>query len=227
MIEPKNIPLDFNYEEDPWEVIRSTEVIHDASPLTNNTNNVTPTLKNQQNHQNHMNSQTRRQSQPQRMTPTGRSSSSIQPHLQQQRSYHYQEEPEDPEEDYETEEENEETQVEDLEEEAETFVSKLKGQQGSNNKGHVHHHHHYYRPILKVHQGSSPVSTTPKHRVITTKATTPMPRIHNPIPMGCLLTIPIFHPIQPRNHLACVLSIPGTPNLYRRRKRRSIYHLRA
>jgi hypothetical protein len=54
-----------------------------------------------------------------------------------------------------------------------------------------------------------------KSHLAPTTTTPSTPRIHNPIPLGCLLTVPIFHPISSRNHLACLLSLPGTPNLYK------------
>lgn len=45
MIEPKNIPLDVDYDEEPWDLIRSTEVIQETSP-----DSINNSLKNQQHH---------------------------------------------------------------------------------------------------------------------------------------------------------------------------------
>jgi len=84
---------------------------------------------------------------------------------------------------------------------------------------HIHHHHHYE---LENNITQHPKAEHKKKPTDPTKVIpVTLPRIHNPIPLGCLLAVPVFHPIRPRHHLACLLSIPGTPSLTRRRRRRS------
>lgn len=99
-----------------------------------------------------------------------------------------------------------------LEKDAEKMVSQMEQDRPSQ---HVHHHHHY--EPLKDSKKQAP--TKKPDPMALTPAT--LPRIHNPIPLGCLLAVPAFHPIRPRHHLTCLLSLPGTPNLNKRRRKRS------
>ncbi|CAL8103730.1 unnamed protein product [Orchesella dallaii] len=111
-----------------------------------------------------------------------------------------------------------------LEEEAEKVVAQsMKGQPHSSSEGkdvqHVHHHHHHHSEEHK--NATKPEKKKEKKPEKNKLTPIPVPRIHNPIPLGCLFTWPVFHPIRPRHQLACLLSIPGTPNLNKRRRRRS------
>lgn len=110
-----------------------------------------------------------------------------------------------------------------LEKDAENMVMHSQNAGNSTNQPQphvVHHHHHYSLPKNET-KHSKPQSHKKKPVDPNKLIPLPLPRIHNPIPLGCLLAVPVFHPIRPRHHLACLLSIPGTPSLTRRRRRRS------
>jgi len=43
VVEPKDIPLDLDYDEDPWDVIKSTDVINENTSQMSTNNHVSPT----------------------------------------------------------------------------------------------------------------------------------------------------------------------------------------
>ena len=109
-----------------------------------------------------------------------------------------------------------ENEAEKLIDNAEDVICNRNHQTGEEGPTHIHHHHHY-ADSKKVHETEKQKKPKDAHN----QNIAPLPRIHNPIPLGCLLTVPVFHPIRPRSHVACLLSIPGTPNLMKRRRKRS------
>lgn len=106
-----------------------------------------------------------------------------------------------------------------LELDAENMINHGEHSNQTDNTKHIHHHHHY--EMESKEKPTKPEASKPKPVDPTKVLAAPIPRIHNPIPLGCLLAVPVFHPVRPRHHLACLLSIPGTPSLTRRRRRRS------